>query len=85
MEKKDIKKLKHYDNVVEIGRKRYCKEYIEYARGYLGAFEYIIISERLGLKHTRCFPDTRSEMLGYRKGYADLMTWRAEAKNKKKD
>ena len=84
MENKVIKKLKFYDNVVSIGRKRYSKDYIDYARGYLSAYENIIISDRLGLKHASfCSTDTKSANNGYHKGYADLMTWRAETKRNK--
>lgn len=84
MEEKVIRKLKHYDNVVDIGRKRYSQDYINYASGYLSVYDSIIISDRLGLKHTSVWsPDNKSGKSGFRKGYADLMNWRAETKKLK--
>ena len=82
MENKVIRKLKFYDNVVSVGRKRYSQDYIDYASGYLNVYNNIVISDRLGLKHCSNYAFNQSSHNGWRKGYADLMTWRAEDKYK---
>ena len=85
MEEKVIRKLKFYDKVVEVGRKKYSQDYIDYASGYLSVFDSIIISDRLGLKHTSIrLLYNISWRSGFDKGYADLMTWRGEDKNKER-
>lgn len=85
MEKKVIKKLKHYDNVLIVGRKKYAQNYIDYAGGYMSVFEDIIIFWKLGLQYNVRFVNFNCQDFrnGYLKGKADLMTWRAEREYKK--
>lgn len=86
MYKKVIKKLKHYANVVCIGRSKYAQNYIDYAGGYLYEFKDVIIFDRLNLELIPNFIDWDSKDFknGERKAYADLMAWTAEEEQKRK-
>lgn len=87
MYKKVIKKLKHYANVVCIGRSKYAQNYIDYAGGYLYEFKDVIIFDRLNLELIPDFIDWNSGDFknGERKAYADLMAWTAEIGKKTKN